>query len=121
MDDVQENFKDVQPIVISVSRCGGPAENASPLVWWIGRMAMKARYEDVCNPQVGDIVVETSHLMGMCRHRLGLMSALGELLKIEKIEGEGEVYTIQTVEGIEQRWENAIVYVVERAKKKVGE
>ncbi|MFA5187648.1 MAG: hypothetical protein WC551_14300 [Patescibacteria group bacterium] len=101
-------------VVVPVSRNGGPSENASPLVWMIVRLALKARYEDVCKPQVGDTVVEVTHLMGMARHGLGLLSAVGELLKVEQIEGEGEVFTIRTVEGIEQRWLNAMMYVVER-------
>jgi len=101
-------------VVVPIRKNGGPPENASSLVWMIGRLALKARYEDVCKPQVGDTVIEVTHLMGMARHKLGLLSAVGELLKVEQIEGEGEAYTIRTIEGVEQRWLNAKIYVVER-------
>jgi hypothetical protein len=114
-----ENKADAAPgtpgaVVVQVSRNGGPSENASSLVWMIGRLALKAPYDHVCKPQVGDTVIEVTHLMGLARHGLGLLSAVGELLKIEQIEGEGEVFTIRTVEGFEQRWFNAMMYVVER-------
>jgi len=107
-------------VVVPIRKNGGPPENASPLVWMIGSLALKARYEDVCKPQVGDTVIEVTHLMGMARHKLGLLSAVGELVKVEQIEGEGEAYTIRTVEGVEQRWLNAKMYVVERGEKDKG-
>ena len=111
----------LEAVVVPVSRNGGPSENASPLVWMIGRLALKARYEAVCKPQVGDTVVEVTHLMGMARHRLGMLSAVGELMKVEQIDGEGEVFTIRTVEGVEQRWLNAEMYVVERSHNTKGQ
>jgi hypothetical protein len=73
-----------------------------------------AQTTDIYHPQVGDTVVEVTHLMGLAKQKLGLLSAVGELLKIEEIAGEGRRYTIRTVEGNVQRWLNAEFYVVER-------
>jgi hypothetical protein len=101
-------------VVVSLSRNGSPPENASPLVYLLIRGLLTARTTDIFHPQVGDMVVEVTHLMGLAQHKLGLLSAVGELLKIEEIEGEGQRFTIRTVEGNETRWLNAEFYVVER-------
>lgn len=103
------------PAIVSISRYGAPEENASILVWLLGRMALHAPYEATSNPKVGDIVIEITHLMGLAKHSLGLLSAVGTLLRIDDGGSQGEIYTIRTVEGIEQRWRNAMVYVLERA------
>ena len=94
-------------------RWGLNKKNAVAMVYWLAKLAMnqKGNWFDV---HVGDVVVETTHLMGMPRG-LGLLSAIGELIKIEHVEGEGAVHTIRTIEGIEQRWLNAMFAVVSPA------
>lgn len=94
-------------VVQVVRRGGATPEYASRLIWWIVGLA------DWTKPvKVGDIVVEATHLMGLARKKLGLHSALGELLKIEETQ-EGKVYTLRDVEGIERRWTNAKMCLVE--------
>lgn len=86
---------------------------ASKLVWWLASLASVPPRE-YREPKVGDIVIETTHRLGMARHGLGLISAVGELIAIEKNETEGTIYTIRTLEGKEQRWSNAHISVVDR-------
>lgn len=88
-------------------------EWASKLVWWLASLASVPPPE-WREPRVGDIVVETTHRLGMARHGLGLIAAVGELLKIEETKEEGKIYTIRTLEGKEQRWSNADMSVVDR-------
>jgi len=85
---------------------------ASKLVWWLAGLAHQNRVN--LEPRVGDVVVETTHRMGMGRHRLGLIDAVGELLKIEDSQETGKIYTIRTLEGKEKRWVNAMMLVVDR-------
>ncbi len=85
---------------------------ASKLVWWLAGLTSQNRV--YLEPRVGDIVVETTHRLGMARHGLGLIDAVGELLKIEDSKKTGKIYTIRTLEGKEQRWSNAIMAVVDR-------
>lgn len=86
---------------------------ASKLVWWLASLASVPPRE-YREPKVGDIVIETTHRLGMARHGLGLIAAVGELIAIEKSETEGTIYTIRTLEGKEQRWSNAHMSVVDR-------
>lgn len=86
---------------------------ASKLVWWLASLASVPPRE-YREPKVGDIVIETTHRLGMARHGLGLIAAVGELIAIEKNETEGTIYTIRTLEGKEQRWSNAHMSVVDR-------
>lgn len=99
-------------VVVSVSRNGGESENASRLVWWLARAALRQMGRQP-KPKVGDVVVEVTHLLGMARHRLGLLSAVGELLAIEEQEHLGPAYTIRTIEGKEQRWSNAEMVTID--------
>lgn len=94
--------------VVQVVRRGETEpQYASRLVWWVAGLA------DWTKPvKVGDTVVEVTHRMGMARKQLGLHSALGELLKIEETP-EGVTYTLRDIEGIERRWTNAKMCVVE--------
>ncbi len=85
---------------------------ASKLVWWLAGLTSQNRV--YLEPRVGDIVVETTHRLGMARHGLGLIDAVGELLKIEDSKETGKIYTIRTLEGKEQRWSNAMMAVVDR-------
>lgn len=86
---------------------------ASKLVWWLASLASVPPRE-YREPKVGDIVVETTHRLGMARHSLGLIDAVGELIAIEKDDKRGTIYTLRTLEGKEQRWENAHMSVVDR-------
>ena len=66
-------------------------------------------------PQVGDTVVEVTHLMGLARKQLGLVSAVGELIAIEGPDPTwGTSYVIRTLEGKEQRWQNAEMVTIDR-------
>lgn len=94
-------------------------EWASKLVWWLAAIASVPPRE-WREPRVGDIVVETTHRIGMARHGLGLVAAVGELLKIEETKEQGKTYTIRTLEGKEQRWSNAMMAVVERPNSKLS-
>lgn len=67
-------------------------------------------------PKVGDTVVETTHLIGLARHRLGLHKALGTLIEIDESGGEyGKRYLIKShdPEEGETWWSNAMIVVVE--------
>ena len=57
----------------------------------------------------------------MARHGLGLIDAVGELLKIEETKEDGKTYTIRTLEGKEQRWSNAMMAVVDRPNVRMSE
>lgn len=58
------------------------------------------------------MVVEVTHRLGLARKQLGLHSAIGELVKIEETP-DGVTYTLRDIEGIERRWTNAKMCVVE--------
>ena len=94
--------------VVQVVRRGETEpQYASRLVWWVASLA------DWTKPvKVGDTVVEVTHRLGLARKQLGLHSAIGELLKIEETP-EGVTYTLRDIEGIERRWTNAKMCVVE--------
>ena len=92
---------------------------ASKLVWWLADVASRAH--PWREPQVGDAVVEITHRLGMARHSLGLIDAVGELIAIEKDEKEGTIYTIRTLEGKERRWSNARMVVVDRPNVRMSE
>lgn len=85
---------------------------ASKLVWWLASLANKQR--EHLEPEVGDTVVETTHRLGLAKHGLGLISAVGELIAIETNNETGTAYTIRTLEGKEQRWVNAKMEVLEK-------
>lgn len=89
-------------------------QTASRSVWWIIRLAMNLPYPRPV-PKVGDTVVETTHCLGLARHRLGLHKALGELLAVEKGEYGGERYLIKSFDPAEGEtwWENAMIVRVE--------
>lgn len=86
---------------------------ASKLVWWLASLA-SAPPREYRKPKIGDIVVETTHRLGMARQKLGLIDAVGKLVRIEEGELGGTIYTICTLEGKEQRWQNAYMVVVDR-------
>jgi hypothetical protein len=98
--------------IVQISQHGGPPENASRLVWWLARLALKQMGRQPV-PKLGDSVVEVTHLMGLARKQLGLLSAVGKLVGVEQDEHQGTIYTILTIEGKYQRWENANVVTVE--------
>jgi len=100
-------------LLTTIKQNGCEPELASPLVLWIVRLAL-VRYPFL-KPEIGDIVVEHTHVLGLCKHRLGLLSAIGELVKIEETKERGKVFTIKTLQGKEIRWENAALLVVEKA------
>lgn len=91
-------------------------ELASMLVWWLALMAGEVtKYR---HPVVGDWVVESTHLVGTSRHKIGMLCAVGKLLKIEddpEYKSE-KVYTILTLEGKEQVWRNSKMYCLDDRK-----
>lgn len=90
-------------------------EMASRLVWWIARLASKQMGFQP-RPQVGDMVVEITHTLGLARRRLGLLSAVGELLRVEAGGPLGPVYVIRNLNGEEARWENAQLVTIEKGR-----
>jgi hypothetical protein len=106
------------------ARCAAPAgsasseaktEPASRHVWWLARLAMLQSYPRP-QIQIGDTVVESTHLLGLARHRLGLHSALGELIAIEGEWPYPERYLIRSFDPTvgETWWFNARVELVEQ-------
>ena len=65
---------------------------------------------------LGDTVVESSHLLGLARHRLGLHSALGELVEIEGEWPYPKRFLIRSFDPSvgETWWSNASVELVEK-------
>jgi hypothetical protein len=98
---------------VPIKQYGGETETASPLVWWLARLALRQMGRQP-RPEVGDTVVEVTHLMGLARHRLGLLSAVGELVKVEADEHQMPIYTIRGLEGKETRWSNAEIVTIDR-------
>lgn len=94
----------------------GKIEKASALIYWI-RIAL-SKNKDYSEPEIGDIVLETSHFFSTARKKLGLLCALGELIKIEKIDDFEKRYTIMTVEGKEQIWSNADLRIIKKTDNK---
>ena len=95
-----------------------PSDTASRWVWLIALLAMNQPYPRKA-PQIGDIVVETTHIAWLARHRLGLHKAVGELLEIDKTGGAyaGQWrYLIKSIDPLcgETWWDNAAVEVIER-------
>ena len=86
---------------------------ASRWVWWIASLAMERPYPRR-EPKVGDTVVEVTHLCGLARHRLGLHTAIGELLEIRRGK-YGLEYLIKSADPNEGEtwWENARIEVIE--------
>ena len=102
---------------VPIKQYGGETETASPLVWWLARLAMRQMGRQP-RPEVGDTVVEITHLLGLARHRLGLLSAVGELVKVEADEHQMPIYTIRGPEGKETRWSNAEIVTIDRPNEK---
>ena len=116
---VRTSWVDFEAGVKSV-KTNGKTETASRLVWWIARLALhqKGHIEPA---KVGDMVVEVTHLMGLARHQLGLLTAVGELVAIEDDSGvnhTGKIYAIKGLDGKVTRWGNADVVAIERAPTK---
>jgi len=112
-----------EKVFYEVADTGRPTEKASRLVWWLIDLALALRQKEPhpAAPRVGDIVVEMTHTIGLAKHRLGLVSAVGELIRIEE-DSLGKVWVIKTLEGgREVRWRNANVLVIERARNAIGE
>lgn len=88
-------------------------KTVSRWVWWIASLAMERPYPRR-EPQVGDTVVEVTHLIGLARHRLGLHQAIGELLEIRRGKF-GPEYLIKSADPAEGEtwWENARIEVIE--------
>ena len=99
----------------------GKTEPASRLVWWLARMASLQSYPrpDI---KIGDTVVESSHLLGLCRHRIGLHSALGELVAIEGEWPYPKRFLIRSFDPTvgETWWANARVELVEQNEKRLA-
>ena len=88
---------------------------ANKWVWWLAKAAMELQSlrRERLEPQVGDVAVETTHVIGLARHKLGLEAALGEIVSIEAGK-YGKIYTLKTMSGDLQKWENAMLVVLER-------
>jgi len=85
--------------------------NASKLVWWLSSMAGKAsNYKE---PTINDWVIETTHVIGCRGAQVGLLMAIGKIIKIDKNEMGSQVVTLLTIEGKEQVWENAMFACLE--------
>ena len=102
----------------SVQRMDMPREepqSATRWAWWVARLAneLTMHRREWLEPKVGDTVVETTHILGLARHALGLEAAAGELLEIG--EGRyGKKYLIKNPAGKLTWWENARIVVIER-------
>ena len=83
----------------------------SKLVWWLALLAGKAT--NYKKPKVGDWVVENTHLIGFAKRRVGLVEAVGKLISIENSPTEGEIHTIETLEGKTQVWKNSSFSLLE--------
>lgn len=79
-------------------------------------MGMELSYQRrvALKPQIGDIVVEVTHIIGLAKHQLGLETAVGELIDINPTDAGGVRYTLKTLDGETQNWENASMVVIER-------
>ena len=99
------------------SKAEEKTETASRLVWWIARLAIR-QMGGTTKAKVGDEVVEVTHLFGLAHHRIGLLTAVGELVKIEEDPKHGNIYTIKGLDGQEVRWANAEVVTIDRAPTK---
>lgn len=89
--------------------------DTSPLVWQMVRMAtelMQLRVEPR-RPKVGDTVIEYTHVLGLARKRLGLVSAVGQLIEVTKDEHGHDKYLIRTPAGEETWWDNAGLFVID--------
>ena len=102
----------------SMQRMDMPREepqSATRWAWWVARLANELTMyrREWLEPQIGDSVVETTHILGLARHALGLEVAAGELVEIA--DGTyGKKYLIKNPAGKLMWWENARIVVIER-------
>lgn len=78
------------------------------MVWWLAFAEAKT-YDE---PKIGDWVIETTHIIGLRSAMVGRLDAIGKLIKVET-ETEPHLrgmktYTIETIEGKEAIWSNAM-------------
>jgi len=92
-------------------------QTANKWVWYIARLALELWGDGKRrDPVVGDMVVETTHLVGLARHKLGLECAVGELMEITTGD-YGKKYRIKTLSGEFQYWENCLLVPLDRPEK----
>lgn len=83
----------------------------SRLVWWLADMTNHCclashKFEE---PEIGDWVIEITHVLGFARAKVGKLDAIGKLIKVEPFEGRSmKKYTLLNLEGKEVTWENAV-------------
>ena len=90
-------------------------QSATRWAWWVARLANELTMyrREWLEPKVGDTVVETTHILGLARHALGLEAAAGELVEIA--DGTyGKKYLVKNPAGKLTWWENARIVVIER-------
>ena len=95
-------------------------DKASKYIWLVARLAMGLPYPRK-TPEVGDLVVETTHIMGLARHKLGFEKALGYVLEIDDSDGEwNKRYLIESLdkECGQTWWSNCLFEVVEEKEVK---
>ena len=80
------------------------------LIWHLALLALGQRTHEDAEP--GDLVIESTHLMGRRKTLEGDFEAFGTLEKIEQSKTTGTIYTIKDLNGHECRWSNAGFYVV---------
>lgn len=88
-------------------------QEASRLVWWLAMLALKqlSLWREI---RVGDWVIEASHILGLAKHRLGLMKAVGKVSHIHVSPSGDITYTLEGLDGKETSWGNASMIVIER-------
>lgn len=112
---MSEEIQDKEPVVKVTGASIDGVQSASRLVYWLARLALKHANECTHHrekPEVGDIVIEYTHTIGLGHKQLGLIGAVGELIRVEKDDAWGTAFIIKTLEGKEQRWVNASMLVV---------
>ena len=107
---MSEDLKLLSKVVKMVRDRNRKLSNASPLVYYLGLAVL--RDPEIRKPKIGDMVIEVTHLINYSKLKLGLLSAVGELISIEQDEEYGEAYVIKTIEGKEERWLNADIRVI---------
>ena len=89
----------------------------SKLAWYLVMEVMKRDHYLSERPEVGDMVVEITHVMGGARNRLGSPNAVGELIEIrEEYPGSYE-YHLKLFDGTQQWWSNSRFAVLEKGEK----
>jgi hypothetical protein len=97
----------------------------STYVYYLGMLAMELRSRGGGEPhaEIGDLVVEVSHLVRTGKYRAGMECAFGTLERVDEGVGEDPYtsYTIRSLGGKLTVWENAHIVVVAKGFSRGGE